>query len=248
MKVIANIVLITGGATGIGFALARSFCDYGNEVIICGRREEKLRSAKEMLPKITIKQCDISRQADVESLVAWIESSFPEINLLVNNAGIQREIDLRKGTQDILEKEDEINTNLRAQIYLAARFVTIFSRRQTESAIINISSGLGFVPMAKFPIYSATKSAMHSFTISLRHQLRETSIKVFEVVPPTVYDTELKGNPLPKSDWTASSSEVAKAVLKGLENNEYEIGVGTARNWLSSSKDDLDKAFKNINR
>ena len=77
---------------------------------------------------------------------------------------------------------------------------------------------------------------MHSFTISLRHQLRETPITVFEVIPPTVYDTELKGKPLPKSDWTVSSAEVADAVMKGLENNDYEIPIGASKNWLMGSK------------
>ena len=96
MKTSGNTVLITGGATGIGFALASIFSETGNEVVICGRREEKLREAKEKLPRISTKQCDISHQADIESLFDWVSSNFPDVNVLVNNAGIQRAIDLRQ--------------------------------------------------------------------------------------------------------------------------------------------------------
>jgi uncharacterized oxidoreductase len=113
---------------------------------------------------------------------------------------------------------------------------------------VNVSSGLAFVPIARFPIYCATKAAIHSFTMSLRYQLKDTKIKIFELIPPTVYDTELKGRPLEKSDWTVSSAEVAGAMMKGLETDEFEIAVGSTRNWLRASKSDLDQAFSNINR
>jgi uncharacterized oxidoreductase len=172
MKSSGNSVLITGGATGIGFALASAFSNLGNEVIVCGRREEKLRQAKERLPGISIRKCDISQRADVESLVSWVVSSHPDVNVLVNNAGIQRAIDLRKGVEDLTANEDEIMINLRSQVYLSAYFVPVFSKRPGESAIINVSSGLAIVPLARFPVYCATKAAIHSFTVSLRHQLR----------------------------------------------------------------------------
>jgi len=248
MKTSGNTVLITGGATGIGFALASRFSSLGNEVMICGRREAKLREAKERLPQVSIMRCDISQQPDVESLLAWVTSDHPGINVLVNNAGIQRAIDLKKGIEDLVANEDEIMVNLRAQVYLSAYFVPLFSKRPSESAIINVSSGLAFVPLSRFPVYCATKAAIHSFTISLRHQLKDTPVRVFEVIPPTVYDTELKGRPLPKSDWTASSEEVADAVIVGLENDDPEIPVGQAKGWLAGSKGDLDAAFRNMNR
>ncbi len=108
MKTSGNTVLITGGATGIGFALAEAFSEGGNEVIICGRRDEKLREAKQRIPKIVFKKCDISNQQELRSLIDWVTSSFPEINILVNNAGIQRAIDLKKGIGNLLKNEDEI--------------------------------------------------------------------------------------------------------------------------------------------
>jgi uncharacterized oxidoreductase len=246
MQVKENTILITGGSTGIGFALAESFVRIGNRVIICGRRAEKLEDAKRRLPALSVKQCDVSKVEDRKTLYAWIEEDFKELNVLVNNAGIQRRVDFNRGTDDLLKNEDEIEINLKAQIYLAAQFVPMLSK-QKEAAIVNVSSGLGFVPLTIFPVYSATKAAIHSFTMSLRYQLRGTSVKVFEVIPPTVYDTELKGKPIEKADWTVSSSEVAEAVVQGLEEDEYEIAMGPSKKWISSTRNELDQAFSNIN-
>lgn len=239
-------MLITGGATGIGYALAESFVSLGNTVIICGRREEKLQEAKAKLLSINIMKCDVSKGDSREMLFGWISENFGSLNILVNNAGIQRNIDLKKGIEDLEANDDEIEINFRSQIYMTARFVPLLSMHK-ESAIINISSGLGFVPLATFPIYCATKAAIHSFTMSLRHQLKDTSIKVFEAIPPTVYDTELKGKPIPKSEWSISASEMASAIIEGLKNNQYEIPAGPTKDWLSSSKEDLDKAFSSMN-
>ena len=247
MKVQGNTILITGGATGIGLALAAKFLSLGNEVIICGRRDERLQAAKEKFPKLHIIKCDVSKKEGRAALHDWISANFRDLNILINNAGIQRAIDLRKGEEDLLRNEDEIEINLRSQIYLAATFIPDFSKK-FHAAIVNVSSGLGFVPFAVFPIYCATKAAIHSFTLSLRHQLRESSIKVFEVIPPTVYDTELKGKPIPKTDYSVSKSEVADAVALGIEKDEYEIAIGPSKGWVESSgSGGLDQAFKNMN-
>jgi uncharacterized oxidoreductase len=246
MKTTGNTILITGGSTGIGFALASSFSNLGNEVIICARNEEKLRHAKEKLPKIEIRKCDVSKTEEVDVLVRWLTETYPDINMLVNNAGIQRAINMKNSVQDAAKWEEEIAINFSSQIYLSAAFVPLFLER--DSAIVNVSSGLAFVPIARFPIYCATKAAIHSFTMSLRAQLKETSINVFEVIPPTVYDTELKGKPLEKTDWAISSAEVADSVIAGLEKEQYEIPAGSTANWLKASKSELDQAFENINR
>jgi uncharacterized oxidoreductase len=247
MKVSGNSVLITGGATGIGLALAEKFVNMDNEVVICGRREDKLEEAKKKLPNIRARRCDVSREEDRKSLRDWVVSDFTGMNILVNNAGIQRRIDLTKGTSDISKSEDEIDINFKAQVYLSALFIPILSK-QKEAAIVNVSSGLGFVPLAMFPIYCATKAAIHSFSLSLRQQLRDTSVKLFEVIPPTVYDTELKGKPIEKSEWSISSAEMADAVLNGLKKDEYEIASGGSKSWISASRGDLDQAFKRINQ
>ncbi len=247
MKTKSNTVLITGGATGIGFAIAERLLGLGNEVIICGRREGKLSDAKAKLPRLNTIKCDVSKEGERIAMLDYVRSNFPDINILINNAGIQRRIDLKKGAGEILKDEDEFEINFKAQVYLTAMFTPLFLKKE-DAAIINVSSGLGFVPLAVFPIYCATKAAIHSFTLSLRHQLRDTPVKVFEVVPPTVHDTELKGEPIEKAEWSVSASEVADAVMKGLEKDEYEIAVGPTRNWIKASREDLDKAFGSINR
>jgi uncharacterized oxidoreductase len=241
-----NTILITGGATGIGFALAEKLVALGNEVIVCGRREEKLSEAKRRLPQLHTIVCDISKEEERKALYDKVSSEFGGLNILVNNAGIQRRIDLKKGMDDLLKNEDEIEVNLRSQIYLAARFIPLLSSRE-RSAIVNVSSGLGFVPLAIFPVYCATKAAIHAFTISLRHQLKDTPIRVFEVIPPTVYDTELKGKPIERTDWSISSAEMAAAVVEGLGKDEYEIAAGPSKKWLESSKSELGLAFKGMN-
>jgi len=246
MQTSNNTVLITGGSTGIGLALAESLAKLGNTVIICGRRKDMLEDAKRKNPSLTVRQCDVSKEDDRRDLDAWIRENFEGFNVLVNNAGIQRRVDLTKGTEDLLRSEDEIDINLKAQIFLAAQFVPLLSRNK-ESAIVNMSSGLGFVPLTIFPVYSATKAAIHSFTKSLRYQLRGTSIKVFEVIPPTVHDTYLKGRPIEKAAWTVSSAEVAEATIQGLEADEYEIAIGPSKKWVSSSKNELDKIFSEVN-
>lgn len=246
MRISNNTVLITGGATGIGFALAEKFTSLGNKVVICGRRENKLSEAKAKLPGIEAIRCNIANSGDREMLYDRISAEFPETNLLVNNAGIQRRIDFTKGMEDLLNNEDEIDINLKAQVHLSALFVPFLMKKES-AAIINVSSGLGFVPLSMFPVYSATKAALHSFSISLRHQLRNTRVKVFEIVPPTVHDTELKGNPIEKADWSLSAKEVADATLNGIESDSYEIGIGASSAWLSASKDERDKIFSSIN-
>lgn len=249
MNIGGNTILITGGATGIGFSLAEEFVKAGNEVIICGRRRNKLDEAKEKLPQIRTKVCDLSKEGERQSLYDWISSDFKDVNILVNNAGIQRMIDFKKGTEELFNGEDEIEINLKACIHLSAYFVPIFMK-QKEAAIINVSSGLGFVPLAIMPVYCATKAAIHSFSLSLRHQLRNTSVKVFEVVPPTV-DTELdKGARARRGqgDRGIPPAEVARAVIDGLGKDEYEIAVGMARNLLIGSKNNFDLIFQNMNR
>lgn len=249
MKVKGNTILITGGATGIGFSLAEAFVNAGNEVIICGRRENKLKEAKDKLPQIHTKRCDLSKGEERKLLYDWVISNFKNINMLVNNAGIQRMIDLKKGTQDLLDGEDEIEVNLKAYIHLSAYFIPLFLKRK-EAAIVNISSGLAFIPIAIMPVYCATKAAVHSFSLSLRHQLKNTPIKVFEIIPPTV-DTELDRGAREEREQEErgiSPSEVAEATIRALENDEYEVVVGMAKNLLMGSRNNPEQVFQNINR
>jgi len=249
MKTKGNTVLITGGATGIGFSLAEAFVNAGNKVIICGRREYKLNEAKGKLPQIYTKVCDVSKKKDRESLFEWVKENFIDLNILINNAGIQNTVNFQKGTQDLSNVENEIETNFVAQIYLSSYFTPLFLKKK-EAAIINMSSGLAFVPIAAIPIYCATKAAIHSYTMSLRYQLRDTPIRVFEIMPPPV-DTEMgKGTSSDEEQGYRSIPpfEVADATLKALANNDYEILIGEVKDLLIGTRTNLEETFEKLNK
>jgi len=240
--------LITGGATGIGFALAEAFVKAGNKVLICGRREARLQQARAKLPQIQTRQCDLSKKEDRESFCNWLRDNHKGLNILVNNAGIQRAIDLRKGTAELFDGEDEVQINFAAPIHLSAYFAPLLSKKK-EAAIINVSSGLGFVPIAAMPVYCATKAGIHMFTISLRHQLKDTTVKVFEIVPPAV-NTELGKDTTGESEQEYRGippSVVAAATLKALANDEYEVVVGEARDLVEGARKDFSKSFQELN-
>jgi uncharacterized oxidoreductase len=239
-------VFITGGSSGIGKALALSFVNRGNTVIVCGRDQKKLDKTKAEIPEVNTVKCDVSDENERSEIYNQIMEEFKRLDILVNNAGIQRKIDLTKGLDDLLLNDDEIEINFRSQVYLTARFVPILSK-QKEAAIVNVSSGLGFVPLSIFPIYSATKAAIHSYTMSLRHQLKNTPIKVFELIPPTVYDTNLKGKPIEKTEWTVSSKDIADATMEGLTKDTYQITVGASTRWVNGTNEDRENAFDGMN-
>jgi uncharacterized oxidoreductase len=248
MNITGNTILITGGATGIGFAMAQAFYSMGNAVIICGRRKTRLEEAKRKLPGVHIRACDVSKDSERKSLLSWIKDNFKNLNVLINNAGMQRMIDLKRGAHDLIGEEAEIQTNLVAPIWMSAYFIPLLIKHK-EAAIINISSGLGFVPIASMPVYCATKAAVHSFTMSLRHQLKDTTIKVFEVIPPMV-DTELgKGSLEKEEEWNRGipPAEVAKAALGSLEKDRFEIAVGEAEGLVTGSRTNPEQTFKNLN-
>ncbi len=231
MKLSGNTILITGGATGIGLELAEAFVKTGNEVIVCARTEDNLKQAKERVPQLHVKQCDVSKEADREALYAWAVSNFKGLNVLVNNAGIQRMIDFKKGTEDLMrhrsaDGEDEIEVNFRALVYMTALF-TPHLMKQKEAAIMNVSSGLAFYPMPMMPVYCATKAAVHTFSLTLRQQLEGTSVKVFELIPPMV-DTNLdKGARKARGQtyFGITAAELIPPTMKAFETDEYEIRV-----------------------
>jgi uncharacterized oxidoreductase len=248
MRTTGNTILITGGATGIGLALAELFVKEGNEVVICGRRERKLLEAKRSLPQLHVKVCDVAGMENRIALFEWAIANFGNLNILVNNAGIQREVDFRKGTADLLAAENEIEINLQAPIHLSALFIPHLMQ-QTEAAILNISSGLGFVPIAGMPVYCATKAALHSFCWSLRHQLKDTSVKVFEVIPPTV-DTELDQGARARrgqTDRGIPPAQVAEAALQALGKDEFEIAVGRAQFIRDGARNAPEQTFQGMN-
>jgi uncharacterized oxidoreductase len=249
MKTKGNTVLITGGGTGIGFALAEALVKTGNEVIICGRREAKLKEAQKKLPQLHYTVCDVADARQRKALVAWVSRNFKDLNMLVNNAGIQRMIDFSSGRSNRSVGGDEVDINLKAPVALCELFLPMFVKRK-EAAIVNVSSGLGFCPIAIMPVYCATKAALHSFTVSLRYQLRTTPVKVFEIIPPMV-DTELdKGerDDREQEERGIPPSEVAAATMKGFKNDEYEIVVGEAEGLKKGSLKNPEELFNQLNQ
>lgn len=230
MKLTQNTILITGGATGIGLELAKRLNQQENTVIICGRRLEKLEEAKKACPELITYQCDLSDPIRRKELFEFCVNCYPQINVLINNAGIQREIDFKKGEPSYSSGDNEVQINLEACFHLTALFTPHLMSKQ-QSAVINVSSGLALTPLMITPVYSATKAALHSFSISLRKQLAKTSVKVFEILPPIV-DTDLDRGARDlrgQKNKGISVQQVANEALKALAKDQYEIPVGLVK-------------------
>lgn len=226
MKLTGNTILITGGTSGIGLAFAGEFLKEGNKVIITGRREDKLKEIKNRFPEIIVKVSDVSDAAQRIELADWIGRSYPDTNILINNAGVQLITDL-KTEVDLNRIGMEIETNFTAPVHLASLFIKHLSGKE-NAAIINITSGLAFVPIAAMAIYCATKAAMHSLTMSLRFQLKDTGIKVFEIAPPSV-DTELghdRREDKSQSHGGIPVSEFIEGAIAAIKNDELEAAIG----------------------
>jgi uncharacterized oxidoreductase len=244
MNVSGNTVLVTGGASGIGFALAERFVRAGNEVIICGRREEKLAAAKQQYPQLHTRPCDVADETDRKALAEWVRREFPAINVLVNNAGIQQRTNLLEAdAEDWRAHQKEIAINFEAPVHLAMLFIPLLSGKP-NATVINVTSGLAFTPMASAPIYCATKAAMHSFTVSLRYQVAPRQIQVLEVVPPAV-NTDLGGAGL--HTFGAPLNDFADAIFQGLGTDALEIGYGRAAGAMRMSRDEIDEAVARMN-
>lgn len=228
MKISGNTILLTGGTSGIGLALAEKFIKENNTVIITGRREDRLVEIKGRYPQIITKVSDVADAAQREGLANWLTVEHPETNILINNAGVQLVTDLTK-TVDLKRIQSEIETNFTGPLHLTSLLVPVL-KTNMDSVVINITSGLAYVPMAGLAVYSATKAAMHSLTISLRFQLKKAGIKVFEIAPPEV-DTELghdRREDKSQSHGGISVDEFVSLTLEALKADKYEAPIGSS--------------------
>ena len=227
MKLEGTTVLITGGTSGIGLELAKQLLARSATVLVTGRDQAKLDRAKAELPKLHVIQSDVSRPADIDALHAKVTAEFPTLDVLVNNAGVARPLNLHETAGSLEDLTREVDINVKGPMQLAWRFLPHLKSRPA-AAIVNVSSGLAFVPLPIMPIYCATKAALHSFSLSLRVQLKNTNVKVFEVAPPTTqtelisdFDPEdMKGIDVMKVD------DMVRASLAGIEADRYEICPG----------------------
>lgn len=183
MKTSGNTILITGGGSGIGRALAHRFADAGNAVIVIGRRQGALDEAVQGRERMTAYAVDLDDAAALAAFAAEVTERHPDLNVLINNAGIMRFEDLTS-QRDLADAEATLATNLLGPIRMTNALIAHLSRRP-DAAIVNVTSGLAFVPLTATPTYSATKAAMHSYTVSLREQLAG-KVEVIELIPPAV--------------------------------------------------------------
>ncbi len=239
MNISNNKILITGGATGIGLALAQQFIKENNTVIICGRRAPALKEAVDKFPSLIIRVCDVSVANERQGLLNWIQKEHSDLNVLVNNAGIQQW--MLVDDDDFFERaQQEIAINIEAPVHLASLFLNL----RSLTTVINVTSGLSFSPLTKTPVYSATKAFLHSYTISLRQLLRSKKIEVIELIPPAL-NTDLGGKGL--HDTAPPVSGFIETVFAQLKEGKTEITYGFSEAMAKAGPDELKKAFERMN-
>ena len=198
MKTRDNTILITGGGTGIGRGLAEAFHALGNQVILAGRRKQALEATTKAHPGMASYVVDLQDPAATRAFAAKLGSDFPALNVLINNAGIMRAENLLAQLGGLEDMEAIVATNLLGPFRLTAALLPLL-RQQPRSTIMNVSSGLAFVPLAQTPTYCATKAALHSYTQSLRYQLKGTTTEVLELIPPYVATDLMSGASDPRA-------------------------------------------------
>lgn len=238
MQLSGNKILITGGASGIGLGLTERFIKEGNTVIICGRRESVLQEVHSKHPTVIIKTCDLSSDADRVALFEWIKSSHPDLNVLINNAGVQNWMKI--DDPDFMERaKTEIVTNIEAPLHL----INLFIQLPALKTIINVTSGLSFAPFAKVPVYSATKAFFHSFTWSLRYLLKPKGIEVIEMIPPAL-NTDLGGKGL--HDHAPPVSDFVDSVFEQMNEGKDELTFGFSETRAKASAEELKAGFRQM--
>jgi uncharacterized oxidoreductase len=225
MQLSGNTMLITGGSGGIGLALARKFVELGNEVVVTGRSQEKLDAAIKAEPRLRVFRSDAADPQATAATAAEMKARFPKLNVLVNNAGIMIYRNLAVADANLSSLTSEIETNLCGPIRLVSALIEQI--KANRGTILNVSSGLAFVPLHAAPVYCATKAAMHSYTISLRQQMRSHGVEVVEIMPPAV-KTDLIHFPDDPDFKVISTDELIAAVMKALAKGKLEIRPGQA--------------------
>ncbi|WP_129713827.1 SDR family oxidoreductase [Pedobacter sp. SYP-B3415] len=218
-----STILLTGGTSGIGLELVKQLTAQGATLIVTGRRADALNDTKKMFPEIHIFQSDVSKPDDIKQLYERVTRQFPDLNILINNAGEMRLIDMRDNANTLEDITREINVNLSGTIQMVQQFLQHLSKKRS-AAIVNVSSAIAFMAYSSAPVYSASKAGAHAFTKALRLQLKDTSVKVLELIPPGVKtnlqnDWILQPNPRQMMDV----DKLVKVAIEGLKADTAEI-------------------------
>jgi uncharacterized oxidoreductase len=223
MKLKGSTILITGGTSGIGLEFVKQLTAQGANIIITGRNLDALRRAKNNHPNIQVFQSDVSKPEDVAQLYTDVVRQFPELNMIINNAGIMRLLDLQDDTIDLSDITQEIAINLSGTIQMVHQFLPHLLTK-TSAAIINVSSGIAFMPYSIAPIYSASKAGVRAYTKALRLQLEDTGVKVFEMIPPGV-TTNLQNDWVlpPNPSMMMEVDKMVSIAINGLIKDEPEL-------------------------
>lgn len=245
MKTKQQTVLITGGGSGIGFEIAKLFSHQGNQVILVGRNKQRLERAAGLLSGATYLVCDVSKKEQIDLLAAQVKELYPNLSILINNAGQSFAYRLGNGEITYQYADEEMKTNFLATAHLTESLLPVL-KNQEVAAIVNVTSITAFVPSAAIPTYSASKAALHSYTQALRLTLLPTTrIQVFELMPPLVnteFSKEIGGeNGIPPT-------EVAQALLQAMHEGVLEIHVSGTKDLYSLFRTDPDKALRTVNR
>ncbi len=241
MKRTGNTVLITGGASGIGLEVARKLVAEGNTVIVCGRDPQKLSNAAEAIPGLVTMRADVADPASRMALSEAITARFPTLNVLINNAGVVNVTDIEE-VDFISVLESEIATNLLAPVALIALLLPVL-RAQPQATVVNVTTGYVFISSARTAPYSATKVALHSLTQTLRYQLRNTNIRVLEIMPPPT-DTNMASH---YSGTKVSADSVANHFLRAMFGSKNEVVMGVSRLARVLARLGPDMGFKILN-
>lgn len=218
-----STVLITGGTSGIGLELVQQLTAQGAAIIITGRNPDALQETKKKFPNTHIFQSDVSKPQDIEQLYKDVTQRFPDLNILINNAGLMRLIDLQDTTLDLVNINREIVTNLSGTIQMTHQFLPHLLQKKS-AAIVNVSSGIAFMPYSSAPVYSASKAGVRAYTQALRLQLEDSNVKVFELIPPGV-NTNLQNDWVitPNPSMMMNVDKMVNVAIKGLLKDKPEI-------------------------
>jgi len=240
MNLSGNKILITGGASGIGLSLAERFVREGNTVIACGRRADVLQQASAKVPSLVTRACDLATDADREALFRWISAEHPDTSVLVNNAGIQNWMAVTD--EDFMARaRQELAINVEAPLHLTS----LFLKHPALRTVMNVTSGLAFVPLTKVPVYCATKAFLRSFTLSLRELCRPRGIEVIELIPPAL-NTDLGGKGL--HDHAPPVKDFVDAVFAQLAAGKPEATFAFTEALSRAGQDVIQPIFSRMNQ